>query len=418
MDNIHELPDREQIESEAAEWLIRMDGDTRLSHHELERLRDWMAQSNSHRDTLLELSEFWGDQSLVALPIPLSQLSETHSTSTHEPQANTPSAPHRLWQHWLTSTRGFASAAALLLAVWIMAGSPLLPMGQGNAEQARYATAIGQRRSIDLPDGSVVHLNTNSQIKVDYSKAERKVQLLQGEAHFDVAKQPERPFQVYAGQGRVQAVGTAFTVYYRDNNDVDVLVNEGVVSLAVLSDTGPSDQTPAPASGADGEAQAANAEPASVQNPKPHSASALPSTEYYLAIPMDELGLLKAGQETTILMAQETERGEGSRLDHVRSIAEEEMQRRGAWRKGLLVFTGNSLEEVVAEISRYTTLSIEIVDPELKQVRIGGRFSLDDTNALFAALEANFSLKITQVDYKHVKISSVEKKKENEILKK
>ena len=91
-------------------------------------------------------------------------------------------------------------------------------------------------------------------------------------------------------------------------------------------------------------------------------------------------------------------------------MAEEELARRGAWRDGLLIFTGDSLEDVVREVSRHTTLSIDIVDPELKQVRIGGRFSLSSTSEFFNALEANFGLGVTRLDYNRVEISAVSKK--------
>ena len=113
-------------------------------------------------------------------------------------------------------------------------------------------------------------------------------------------------------------------------------------------------------------------------------------------------------------MAQQPQAQSTYKLDQIKTIAQDELERRGAWRSGLLIFTGNSLEEVVAEISRYTTLNIEIVDPELKKIRIGGQFSVDgSTSALFDALEANFGLTITQLDYNRVKISAAKKNKIN-----
>ena len=118
---------------------------------------------------------------------------------------------------------------------------------------------------------------------------------------------------------------------------------------------------------------------------------------------------MEAGQETTILVAHKSVVDAPNQLDSIKQVAEDELVRRGAWRSGLLVFSGASLEEVVKEISRYTTLSIDIVDPELKTVRIGGRFSLESTTALFDALEANFDLKVTRLGYERVEISSAKK---------
>ena len=84
------------------------------------------------------------------------------------------------------------------------------------------------------------------------------------------------------------------------------------------------------------------------------------------------------------------------------------MKRNEAWRKGLLLFTGDSLEEVVTEISRYTPVSIEIENPELKSIRIGGQFRVGDVNGMFNALEANFGLTITSLDNNRVLISATE----------
>ena len=68
----------------------------------------------------------------------------------------------------------------------------------------------------------MITLNTNSQIQVDYSEKQRNIRLLQGEAHFEVAKDRDKPFHVYAGNGRAQAVGTAFAVYLKES-DMQVL---------------------------------------------------------------------------------------------------------------------------------------------------------------------------------------------------
>ena len=97
-----------------------------------------------------------------------------------------------------------------------------------------YSTAVGQQQSTTLADGSVVLLNTNSQIKVNYNNEYRDIRLLQGEAHFTVAENAAYPFRVYAGNGRIEAVGTAFSVYLKDTT-IDVTVTEGVVVLASVN---------------------------------------------------------------------------------------------------------------------------------------------------------------------------------------
>jgi transmembrane sensor len=97
--------------------------------------------------------------------------------------------------------------------------------------QEGYSTRVGETREIVLSDGSLVTLNTDSRILVHYGKARREIQLLQGEALFDVAKNKRRPFVVVAGDTQVRAVGTSFTVKLLPQQPVQVLVREGVVEI-------------------------------------------------------------------------------------------------------------------------------------------------------------------------------------------
>jgi len=225
-----------------------------------------------------------------------------------------------------------------------------------------------------------------------------------------VAKQTQRPFRVYAGQGRVQAVGTAFTVFIRDNQAVDVAVSEGIVALAVLDRLKQKSTGPGAAVNEKTSLESAASEtlaPA-LQNEQ-NTAVQSPPRAYHLAVPVNKLGRLAAGQETTLQvspLAQEA--GQNTRLE-VKQVSEEELARRGAWRQGLLIFNGDSLEHAVKEVSRYTTLSINIVDTELNKVRIGGRFSVNSTRDFFSALEANFGLRVTRLDYSRVEISAIKK---------
>lgn len=399
MKQILDFPDREAIEQQAAEWLIRLDGDEPLTPAEIESLREWMHRSPAHKAELNSFGEFWSNQSLVALPISLEELYQGQSAP-----------PVKIWQ-WRAPHFTALATFALVGLLFIVA------LSDNITNNGLYAAAVGEQRELELPDGSVIYLNTNSQVQVDYTDTTRNILLLQGEAHFDVAKNPERSFNVYAGGGLVQAIGTAFTVFFKDDEAIDVTVTEGKVALSALSiKQGEIDATEAAEHSitehsiskhsSTKKAAAKNSEKGS-QQPSPNQASA-----YYATIPVDKLGELEAGQVTTLVIAQESQAQSTYKLDHIKTIAQDELERRGAWRSGLLIFTGNSLEEVVAEISRYTTLNIEIVDPELKKIRIGGQFSVDgSTSALFDALEANFGLTITQLDYNRVKISAATKNK-------
>ena len=102
---------------------------------------------------------------------------------------------------------------------------------RNRVQQETFSTEIGEMRKVVLADGSVVSLNTNSEILVQFTNEARNIDLLRGEALFDVAKNKHRPFIVSAGDTRVRAVGTSFTVSRLPRRPIQVLVREGVVEL-------------------------------------------------------------------------------------------------------------------------------------------------------------------------------------------
>jgi transmembrane sensor len=126
--------------------------------------------------------------------------------------------------------------AASLLAV-VSVGAVMLALS------GDYRTAPGDSRSIALDDGSRVHLSGATKLSVRFTKAERLVELRDGEALFEVAKDPSRPFRVDAGTQIVQAVGTAFDVS-RISGNVEVAVGEGVVSVTPAATSEPASKTP------------------------------------------------------------------------------------------------------------------------------------------------------------------------------
>jgi transmembrane sensor len=248
-----------------------------------------------------------------------------------------------------------------------------------------YATAVGQQKSTTLADGSVLLLNTNSQIKVDYNNEYRNIRLLQGEAHFTVAKSVTRPFRVYAGNGRVQAVGTAFSVYLKDNT-VNVTVTQGKVELASVHRPG------------------TNRSPQ--QGTRPGTNQSSGSNAIVVSGLVETLGTIKAGESATLQDFLDADTV--STINVIDTVEAQEMAKRLSWREGVLTFAGDPLEVVVAEISRYTTVSIEITDPVVRATRIGGRFPIGETDAMFDALEANFGLRVTRLSHDRVLVSVAE----------
>lgn len=373
------------IEREAVEWLIRLDGDIPPTQQELRELKEWMALSPAHTAEMENLGMFWSNLDLTELNIPLIKPSVMDSMVA-----------------WVSEKFRFIdfrfslpiSILAILAVVFTLQQAwlpALFSIDRIASSNGVYATAIGKQATIPLADGSVVRLNTNSQIEVEYASGLRNIRLVQGEAHFDVAEDPNHPFRVYAGQGRIQALGTAFTVYLREQ-DVDVLVTEGKVEIAVQ----------------DGSSAQGQDAVGALSSPEQSPSTKVDEPAYYLTLPVEQLGVLAEGQGASIVVAQNNQKGHVKQSHELKLLTSDRLKRNEAWRKGLLLFTGDSLEEVVTEISRYTPVSIEIENPELKSIRIGGQFRVGDVNGMFNALEANFGLTITSLDNNRVLISATE----------
>jgi len=110
-----------------------------------------------------------------------------------------------------------AGLATLLLAVVV---------GFQVVKDPVYETAVGEQRAILLSDGSRLTLNTNTRLAVDYGEKLRRIRLVHGEAMFEVAKNPHRPFIVQTETEQVRALGTTFIVR-NDAERVDVTLIEG-----------------------------------------------------------------------------------------------------------------------------------------------------------------------------------------------
>src|ERR1700733_1885339 len=192
-------------------------------------------QSKWTADLLIELARESNDDNVIALvsgaALPtVNPVSAEGSHSVSGPPQGTAlvertrdraSSTHP--RQWLRRWRRLAIAASVLAIV----GGALAML---ELSAPVYATALGEQRSIQFQDGSTVDLNSRSMIRVKYSKQERDVELIEGQALFHVAHDVSRPFIVAVGATRVRAVGTQFDVYKRANDTV-VTVVEGRVAV-------------------------------------------------------------------------------------------------------------------------------------------------------------------------------------------
>jgi len=370
MTNISPIAPQADIRAEARDWVIRFNRDAAPSKADIVALNAWANQSPAHRAELRSAQQVWleGDQ-LAELAVPIKA-----------PTARFFDRGLRQLKQLLmpTGTRGFVTAmslsAILIGATWYMSA----PVISGNGS---YQTAIGEQRTLILKDQSRIQMDTNSKVRIAYSEDIREIYLEQGKAHFDVAKNPDRPFDVYAAGGLVRAVGTAFSVFI-NNAAVRVTVDEGRVNLARVENT--QENLVVQASTVLTSSSPSSSAPSSTGRPQSKPAD-IPS-KVFLSVDKGQSALFDQHQQA------------------LTQLADNELSQELAWRRGLLIFIGEPLDQVVSEVSRYTATKIEISDPELGKLLIGGRFRTGELEALLDVLEAGFGVQVSYVDRKHIQL--------------
>ena len=365
MTNISPIAPQEDIRAEAREWVIHFNRDVAPSKADIAALNAWAKQSPAHRAELHSAQQVWleGDQ-LAELAVPV-------KAPTARFFARSLSRVKQLLMP--TGTRGFVTAmslsAILIGATWYI-NTPAI---SGNGS---YQTAIGEQRTLILKDKSRIQMDTNSKVRIAYSEGVREIYLEQGKAHFDVAKNPDRPFDVHAAGGLVRAVGTAFSVFI-NNAAVRVTVDEGRVNLARVESAEENLL-----------AQASTVPSSTVSSSTARSQSKPKDIPNKVFLSVDK------GQSAVFDQHQQA----------LTQLADNELSQELAWRRGLLIFIGEPLDQVVSEVSRYTATKIEISDPELGKLLIGGRFRTGELEALLDVLEAGFGVKISYVDRNHIQL--------------
>lgn len=225
--------------------------------------------------------------------------------------------------HMVRTRRWLVGAGGVAAAGLALA---ILPSVLAQATVDTYETGKGERRQVTLADGSIVDLNAETRLQVTLARSERRVVLGDGEAIFDVAHDTDRPFTVEASDRTVRVLGTQFDVRNR-KGELTVTVARGKVQVSP------------PASGAAGRA--------------------------FLLTPGQRLEVADSGAEA------------------LRTV---DPQETFSWRAGRLIYRGQPLAEVVADLNRQFTEQIEIGDAELGATPITGVVVLDDPDAVIARL--------------------------------
>jgi transmembrane sensor len=309
-----------QIEDAAARWVASMEADEWDETAEAQ-LASWLAGDPRRSGALL--------QAQAALSVLDSVDGEGQPLAADAPPAG------RVHRRWVLGGAGAAIAASFAGALtWYLPGKS-------------YQTDLGEIRRVPLADGSTAAINTASAVKVDLREKLRLVRVERGEAWFQVAKDPGRPFLVEAGRVRVRAVGTAFSVRLLDNG-ADVLVTEGVVA--------------AWADGADGQ-----------------------------MVQISAGGRAFIGNNAAI----ERSASEASGVD-----------RALAWRNGKIALVGQPLSEAVDEFNRYNRRKLVIGDPGLRDERFDGVFRTDDPAGFALVIKATLEVPVDLSDPERIVIGA------------
>jgi len=327
------LPEADHLDYEAAHWVLRLDRG--LSAVEQDEYTSWLAADPRHGAALARHKANWSRLNRLPQWLP-----------EHSPQPNpdllAPPASRQIIP-WLLP---LAAAAALALAAvvwWPRANTPI------TASEPISATApVVAVREMRLDDGSVIVRNRGAVVIVTYTRAERRVRLEAGEAHFTVVKDSTRPFIVSTGGVDVRAVGTAFNVRLQQGT-VEVLVTEGRVGVTTGNTA--ADATTAP-----------------------------PPT---LAEPLH----LDAGQRAVVPLTT---------TDHpikVATLTGGEIERLLDWQPRLLDFTATPLSTIVSEFNRRNAVRLVLADGGMDAVRISATFRSDNVEGFVNLLEAGFGIR-------------------------
>jgi transmembrane sensor len=327
-------PSHEVIEAAAAAWLSLRDRG--MDATETAEFVRWLQQDPQHATVFAELDRTWKDfDRLAAVP----------TADAPEPDGDL-LAPRRRRHHRTVVWTALGAAAAVALGLFAIT----------HARNPRHTaeTAVGAFQKLDLPDGSIAQLNTDSAIDAAFTATERRVRIVRGEVFFSVTKDPARPFIVTSGLVAVRAVGTAFNVRQRDAA-VEVLVTEGRVRV----------------------------------DDSRQSQSLLPSSA-----PPTEHQLLVAGELAIVsLSARISDTAQAAAT--VTKISAAEVQRALAWQERRLEFEAVPLADVIREFNRYNRRQLVIADAQLAAKRFSGAFRADGYESLVRLLEMDFGVTAT-----------------------
>lgn len=348
------------IADEAARWFLRLQ-DVAATPQTFREWQWWLNAAPEHRhmyeqmeETALRVSRVPTDP---ALPSADEMARDTYDGSVPllawKQRANAEiSSGKRM--HWSKLAVAAALACTTIAGGWLW------------MERARFArldmnshhTAPGERRVVELPDGSRVTLDADSALDTQFTATRRLLTLERGEAYFQVAKESDRTFVVQAGSAQVTAIGTAFNVRISEDRTV-VAVTEGKVVFAVtprISSTSPAD-------------------------PEQH----LPSVRVSGTRPR-LVAQVAAGE--AVMYADE---------GNLQALPAHEAPLATTWLDGRRQYREEPLKYVLADLDRYTDRPIELADAQAGELQFTGTLNLQNSEAWLRGLSVALPVSVTKL---------------------
>ena len=233
----------------------------------------------------------------------------------------------------------------------------------GSSGPGQYETGIGETSTLTLQDGSTVTLNARTRIRVAVNESAREIELVDGQAFFHVAKDPQRPFIVRAADRDITAIGTSFDVRL-DATSVRVTLLEG--KLKVSSEPALAGRLPGPATAGSSGSVASSSRAANVAQ------AGILIPEVFLAPGQQFLAHLPAPTDSI--------------------VREVDVSKVTGWRDGRVFLEDLTLAGAVAEMNRYSPVQINVIDADLAGIRINGMFRAGEQDAFVTALQDYFPI--------------------------
>jgi transmembrane sensor len=298
---------------EAAAWVVQLHGPNRSPAIEA-GLRRWLAEAPAHQAAFEFATETWNSTSAIKCVEP------------------------GQFRKWMQTRPG----AGITLAA--AAGAAAVAIGLGVVSWLhgpQMQTQVGEQRTLRLEDGTQVSLNTNTRLFVRYDERARRITLEQGEALFDVASQPGRPFVVTAGGRKIEALGTAFVVR-NEARLLAVTLVEGKVAVSTSS---------------------------------PHDFQGSRSGSNIV---------LAAGERVVFAESELAKRDQPN------------LEKLTAWQRGLVMLDETPLGEAIAEMNRYSTVKLAIEERQIAALKVSGMFRAGDSRRFARAVAKTYRLVVVE----------------------